>query len=83
LANNLPIGSGEIESAHRYIVQKRLKLPGSWWCAANAEHILALRLNRANRQWDNYWNQARQGRLNERLSLNRTHPRRGLPLHKG
>jgi len=60
LANNLPIGSGEIESAHRYIVQKRLKLPGSWWCAANADHMLALRLNRANRQWDNYWNQARK-----------------------
>ena len=30
LANDLPIGSGEIESAHRYIVQKRLKLPGAW-----------------------------------------------------
>jgi len=60
LANNLPIGSGEIESAHRYIVQKRLKLPGSWWCAANAEHMLALRLNRANRQWDSYWNQVRK-----------------------
>jgi hypothetical protein len=60
LANNLPIGSGEIESAHRYIVQKRLKLPGSWWCAANAEHMLALRLNRANHQWGNYWNQARK-----------------------
>ena len=60
LANNLPIGSGEIESAHRYVVQKRLKLPGSWWCAANADHMLALRLNRANRQWDNYWNQARK-----------------------
>ena len=59
LANDLPIGSGEIESAHRYIVQKRLKLPGSWWCAANADHMLALRLNRANRQWDSYWNQAR------------------------
>lgn len=60
LANDLPIGSGEIESAHRYIVQKRLKLPGSWWCAANADHMLALRLNRANRQWDNYWNQVRK-----------------------
>lgn len=60
LANGLPIGSGEIESAHRYIVQKRLKLPGSWWCAANAEHMLALRLNRANRQWDSYWNQVRK-----------------------
>lgn len=60
LADNLPIGSGEIESAHRYIVQKRLELPGSWWCAANAEHMLALRLNRANRQWDNYWNQVKK-----------------------
>ena len=60
LAEGLPIGSGEIESAHRYVVQKRLKLPGSWWCAANADHMLALRLNRANRQWDNYWNQARK-----------------------
>lgn len=55
LARGLPIGSGEIESAHRYIVQKRLKLPGAWWCAANAEHMLALRLNRANRQWNDYW----------------------------
>lgn len=59
LANALPIGSGEIESAHRYIVQKRLKLPGSWWCVTNADHMLALRLNRANRQWDDYWNLAR------------------------
>ena len=60
LANDLPIGSGEIESAHRYIVQKRLKLPGAWWCAANADHMLALRLNRANQQWGSYWDQARK-----------------------
>src|ERR1700675_1052996 len=31
LANDLPIGSGEIESAHRYIAQQRLKRPGAWW----------------------------------------------------
>ena len=55
LARALPIGSGEIESAHRYIVQQRLKRPGAWWCAANAEDMLALRLNRANRKWDAYW----------------------------
>jgi hypothetical protein len=54
-ARELPIGSGEIESAHRYIVQQRLKLPGAWWRAANAEHMLALRLNRANGQWGAYW----------------------------
>ena len=55
LLHDLPIGSGEIESAHRYLVQQRLKRPGAWWRAANAEHMLALRLNRANRQWDVYW----------------------------
>lgn len=55
LKRDLPIGSGEIESAHRYIVQQRLKRPGAWWREHNAEHMLALRLNRANRQWDAYW----------------------------
>ena len=55
LERDLPIGSGEIESAHRYIVQQRLKRPGAWWRAANADHMLALRLNRANRRWDAYW----------------------------
>lgn len=55
LAQDLPIGSGEIESAHRYVVQQRLKRPGAWWRVANAEPMLALRLNRANRQWDAYW----------------------------
>lgn len=30
LARDLPIGSGEIESAHRYVVQQRLKRPGAW-----------------------------------------------------
>ncbi|GHU17906.1 hypothetical protein FACS189475_02500 [Betaproteobacteria bacterium] len=55
LRQNLPIGSGEIESAHRYIVQQRLKRPGAWWRTHNAELMLALRLNRANQQWQNYW----------------------------
>jgi hypothetical protein len=55
IKQGLPIGSGEIESAHRYIVQKRLKLPGSWWLAANADHMLALRVNRANGEWNSYW----------------------------
>jgi hypothetical protein len=54
IEQELPIGSGEIESAHRYVVKKRLKLPGAWWEAANAEHKLALRLNRANKEWGSY-----------------------------
>ncbi len=55
IAEGLPIGSGEIESAHRYVVQKRLKLPGAWWLVEHAEHMLALRINRLNGDWDAYW----------------------------
>ena len=55
LQRGLPIGSGEIESAHRYIIQERLKLPGAWWSPAHIETMLALRLNRANREWETYW----------------------------
>jgi hypothetical protein len=52
LAEGLPIGSGEIESAHRYVAQKRLKLPGAWWLVEHAEYVLALRINRLNGDWD-------------------------------
>jgi hypothetical protein len=55
LAHGLPIGSGEIESAHRYVVQQRLKRPGAWWTPDNAEAMLALRITRANGQWSAYW----------------------------
>jgi len=55
LADGLPIGSGEIESAHRYVAQKRLKLPGAWWRVEHAEHMLALRINRLNGDWQAYW----------------------------
>jgi hypothetical protein len=60
LAQDLPIGSGEIESAHRYIIQQRLKLPGAWWTPDNVDLMLALRIIRANDKWDEYWNQRRQ-----------------------
>jgi hypothetical protein len=55
LQRGLPIGSGEIESAHRYIIQERIKLPGAWWSPVHIETMLALRLNRANREWEAYW----------------------------
>jgi hypothetical protein len=29
MPEGLPIGSGEIESSHRYVVQRRLKRPGA------------------------------------------------------
>lgn len=55
LAADLPIGSGEIESAHRYVIQQRLKLAGAWWTEATAAAMLALRTLRANGEWQQYW----------------------------
>ncbi|MDR0673210.1 MAG: hypothetical protein LBF93_06060 [Zoogloeaceae bacterium] len=51
----MPIGSGGIESAHRHLVQQRLKRSGAGWRTHNAEQVMALRLNRANPQWHDYW----------------------------
>lgn len=56
--NDLPIGSGEIESAHRYVIQKRLKIAGAWWLENNAEKMLALRTCRANDDWEMYWSKS-------------------------
>ncbi len=51
----LPIGSGEIESAHRHLIQKRLKLSGAWWKETNAQALITLRTARANQCWESYW----------------------------
>ena len=59
LENGLPIGSGEVESEHRYISQKRLKLAGAWWKEDNAAHMLSLRVLRANNYCQGYWEKAR------------------------
>lgn len=55
LAAGLPIGSGEVESGHRHVLQKRLKIAGAWWLDRNAEAMLQLRAVRANKDWDQYW----------------------------
>ena len=52
-----PIGSGEIESAHKSIPQKRLKIPGASWHPDSIDPMLALRILRADDWWDDFWNQ--------------------------
>lgn len=59
---NYPIGSGEIESAHKSIPQKRLKIPGASWHPDSINPILALRIIRANHWWEDFWE-----KRNERL----------------
>jgi len=45
------IGSGAIESAHRTVVQKRMKQSGQRWSYEGAQNMLNLRVIRMNRQW--------------------------------
>ena len=56
-AAGLPIGSGEIESGHRHVIQQRLKIAGAWWTLPNAEAMLQLRSARENNDWDSYWSE--------------------------
>jgi len=57
LEQDLPIGSGLIESAHRHIFQSRLKIPGAAWLRTTAQDIAHARAARANQLWDSYWGQ--------------------------
>lgn len=51
--------SSEVESAHRHVVQQRMKIPGAWWHPDNVPGVLALRMLRANGWWDEYWAEQR------------------------
>jgi hypothetical protein len=58
IRNDLPIGSGMIESANRSLIQQRLKRPGTWWLQENADKMASLRVLRANGRWSEIWDQA-------------------------
>lgn len=53
--NGLPIGSGEIESSHRHVIQKRLKIAGAWWKKDNANAMINMRIARLNGCLEDYW----------------------------
>ena len=46
------IGSGAIESAHRNVVQQRLKLSGQRWSIKGAQQIVNLRACKKSNQWN-------------------------------
>ncbi|MGH2643031.1 MAG: hypothetical protein ACRDE2_03715 [Chitinophagaceae bacterium] len=45
------IGSGAIESAHKAIIQKRLKQAGQRWSYKGAQNVLNLRVTNGSNQW--------------------------------
>jgi hypothetical protein len=52
---NLPLGSGVVESSCKHVVGTRLKGPGMRWDEPGAEAILALRCEDLNERWDGIW----------------------------
>ena len=46
------VGSGAIESAHRNVVQQRLKLSGQRWNKSGAQQIVNLRAYQKSNRWN-------------------------------
>jgi hypothetical protein len=55
LAAGLPIATGVIEGACRYLVKDRMELTGARWRLTGAEAVLCLRSLRASGDWEVYW----------------------------
>ena len=55
LADGLPIATGVIEGACRYLVQDRMGRTGARWSLTGAEAILRLRALRTSGDFDDYW----------------------------
>lgn len=54
--NGWLLGSGPIESAHRNVLQHRLKLSGQRWSIQGAQHIANLRCLKISNRWTDITN---------------------------
>ena len=55
IADGLPIATGVIEGACRYLVKDRMERTGARWSLAGAEAVLRLRALRVSGDFDDYW----------------------------
>ena len=55
LRDGLPIATGVIEGACRYLVKDRMDRTGARWSITGAEAVLRLRAVRASGDFDAYW----------------------------
>ena len=51
----IPIGSGKVESGHKVVMQQRMKQAGMRWAEANLNPMLALRVALCNQTWKTSW----------------------------
>jgi hypothetical protein len=55
VAQQLPIGSGAVESLCKSLIEARLKQAGMRWTPAAAQALATLRAVQASGQWDAFW----------------------------
>jgi hypothetical protein len=67
LAQGLPIATGVIEGACRYLVKDRMDITGARWGLSGAEAVLRLRSLRASGDFQEYW------RYHEKMEQERNH----------
>lgn len=51
----IPIGSGNVESGHKVVMQQRMKQAGMRWAEENLNPMLALRVALCNQTWNTSW----------------------------
>jgi hypothetical protein len=68
-----PIGSGNVESGHKLVMQARMAGPGMHWKPEHVNPLLALRLALCNDRWSENWAEQLRLRLRQRLFARRTH----------
>ena len=51
----IPIGSGNVESGHKVVMQRRMKQAGMRWAEENLNPMLALRVALCNQTWQSHW----------------------------
>ena len=57
VAAGLPLGSGSVESAHKVVVEPRMRGAGMRWARENVDPMLALRNAACNERWVEVWEQ--------------------------
>lgn len=71
----LPIGSGIVESGHKVVMQKRMKQAGMRWAETSLNPMLALRTALCNQTWNQTWQE-----IEARVRQDRF-PTRSQPKH--
>jgi hypothetical protein len=77
-----PIGSGSVESSHKFVVQARLKGAGMHWQPEHINPMLALRLALLNERWTESWQQQEFRRQQQRQLKRQARQRQRLRYHQ-